>query len=498
MTANSMINLGTAKDVNALRKSGQLTAAFELANELLITNPENVWNKRAMGWVLLEALKSENGYINSKEQLIQQLADLQHPMEETIFYDQFRWKLAMYLFQSHDVEGKKMEWLLPILETVLPGSSPSNKFLLKALIKNSIHFVNFSAIMDIWGWINFDKTDCAQEILPTGKRIPSLAERAHIATAKCIIDKNEYRTLQVTAFIEQLRISTKRQPKWHFALYYYAILLQKTGREQEALTAFIPFAKEKSNDFWVWDLLATLHGSQDDMQLACYSKALLCKIPDKFSLKIRFKLAQLLINRGNWVAARIEIEKIIETRQQNNWKVSNEVLQVMLNPAYQNAVSTQTNNHSLYTSHKEGAEMLIVETIEEEIAIIWNINLDKNTAQYFVDENIHGGFSLNNIPEKMAIGDMVRIRLEKIQKVDESFYKVKNVNKATATPSSKQMKKFMGIPKNLGRVVKVSDVLIPSHIAEGLNGSVTYNGIAIVAYDYTRKKWGWEAFKIIQ
>ncbi|PWJ57301.1 hypothetical protein CLV98_1077 [Dyadobacter jejuensis] len=496
MTANSKIIEGTAKDVNVLRKNGQLTAAYQLAQELLTAQPHNIWNKRAMGWVLLDILKSENEDLDAKEGLIGQLADLQLPLSETIFYDQFRWKLAKYLFVVQDAESPNLEWLLPILEVVVPGSAPSNKYLLKAIIKNSANFVDFLTVMNIWGWDSFEAGDCAPQLTSQGKRMPSLAERAYIATAKTILQRDAYDTPQVGAFIEQLRKATMEQPKWQFALYYYANLLQKVGREQEALRAFIPFAKLKSNDFWVWDLLATLYHDQEEMQLSCYAKALLCKVPDKFSLKIRLKLAQLLIKKGNWQVARVEINKIVETRRQNHWKITPELVQIMRNPSYQVLTDEHSSNLKWYTSHKDLAENLILDQGLEQFAIIWNINPVKNTAQYFVDANIHGGFSLAHVKETLVIGDMVRLHLEKIDKDDQSFYKVKRVKKTSEKPASIHRKAFVGIPKALGRLVLIEDVLIPRHMAEGMNLQKSYSGTALVSYDYTRKKWGWTALEI--
>ena len=45
------------KEVNILRKSGDIKEAFQMATADLQNEPDNIWYKRAMGWVYYEFVK---------------------------------------------------------------------------------------------------------------------------------------------------------------------------------------------------------------------------------------------------------------------------------------------------------------------------------------------------------------------------------------------------------------------------------------------------------
>lgn len=46
------------KEINEIRKQGDLKTAYSYAEENLKADPENIWNKRAMAWVYYAFLKA--------------------------------------------------------------------------------------------------------------------------------------------------------------------------------------------------------------------------------------------------------------------------------------------------------------------------------------------------------------------------------------------------------------------------------------------------------
>jgi len=59
----------------------------------------------------------------------------------------------------------------------------------------------------------------------------------------------------------------KRHPEYQYPPYYKAKLLLALGNEENALSAFLPFAIQKRNEFWVWELLAEICSTDKDKQL---------------------------------------------------------------------------------------------------------------------------------------------------------------------------------------------------------------------------------------
>ena len=56
--------------------------------------------------------------------------------------------------------------------------------------------------------------------------------------------------------------------------YFKAKLLLALGDEDNILRSFLPFAKQKRNDFWVWELMVEIFPNDEETQFACYCKAL--------------------------------------------------------------------------------------------------------------------------------------------------------------------------------------------------------------------------------
>jgi len=46
------------KEIKELRQAGKLEEALQMANQALETDPDNIWNKRAIAWVYYDYIKN--------------------------------------------------------------------------------------------------------------------------------------------------------------------------------------------------------------------------------------------------------------------------------------------------------------------------------------------------------------------------------------------------------------------------------------------------------
>ena len=185
----------------------------------------------------------------------------------------------------------------------------------------------------------------------------TLAEQAHIAYAKALIEgepldafgaQRRIDTDKIKTFLHKLDSIIDKHPEYQYPPYFKAKLLLALGNEDDVLKAFIPFAKQKRNDFWVWELMADIFANDKALQFACYCKALSLKTPEDFLVKTRNTFAELLILDKRYQEAKTEIEKIIRIRNKHSWKISNQLSQ-WINSDWYSTVGASSNNISGYS-----------------------------------------------------------------------------------------------------------------------------------------------------
>ena len=88
------------KEIKELRQAGKLEEALQMANQALETDPDNIWNKRAIAWVYYDYIKKfahPESYDLFKENLIK-IKDLQLPEDEKMLFDNCAWQIGRMVF----------------------------------------------------------------------------------------------------------------------------------------------------------------------------------------------------------------------------------------------------------------------------------------------------------------------------------------------------------------------------------------------------------------
>ncbi len=79
----------SVKKIKELRQAGKLDEALQMAHQVLKTEPDNIWNKRAAAWVYYDFLKNNsepNSFEVFKDNLIK-IKDLQLPEDDKFMFD---------------------------------------------------------------------------------------------------------------------------------------------------------------------------------------------------------------------------------------------------------------------------------------------------------------------------------------------------------------------------------------------------------------------------
>lgn len=500
------------KEIKVLRQAGKLDEALQMANQAMEAEPENIWNKRAAVWVFYDYLKKyaqPDSYHAFKENLIK-IKNLQLPENEKMVFDNCAWQIGSMVFglqKTENVEYGKINEIFEIIKD-FHFSKPSEaySFIFKAFHKGYQNWSSYLTFADWWNLENLRPEDYLKEEF-NGKKIMSVAEQAYIAYSKKLLEGEpvdpfgEQRVIdkaKIQSFLPQLDALIEKHPDYQYPPYFKAKLLLALGSDGNVLSAFLPFAKQKRNDFWVWELMAEILNNDKDLQFACFCKALSLKTHEDFLVKLRQNFAGMLIERNLLNEAKTEIQTVIATRSKNEWKLPSQIIQWTEQEWYNVAIAKR-DNHDLYSNHVKIAEDVLFQDIPEEVVVVEFVNEHKGMLNFVKNQKKFGFFKYASHIEKPQIGHLLKVRFN--GEGQDTFYKVLTVSKVDTGLSSEALREFQGVLKvvvtqNFGFV---EDIFIEPKLIQENNlrdGCIT-EGKAILSFNRKKSSWGWKAILIV-
>ena len=509
-----------AKEIKELRKSGNLTEAYEMAKTELSSAPDDIWAKRNLSWVLVDFIKAgiDSGDHEAIKLKLSEIAALNMPADEVMLFENICWVIGKYFFsliknvdwatlpfpEKNKITGQASA-LLPLVGSMqLPVKTEGYSFLYKAfhkILKDSGNYIQFA---DWWNFENFRDEDYLKEKMPNGKELMSLVEQAYLAYAKHLLPQQNpgeglhFDEQKARLFLEQLDRINESHPEYTYTEFYKAKLLLALGEKDNILSALLPFAKKKKNDFWVWNILADAFDDNRSLKIACYCKALTCKTPAEFLVNVHQKIASLFIAEKLFKEAKNEVLQLVKTRQEHSWNIPGIVNTWIVQEWY---IDTQAdgNNKKYYEQNIHIAESILYSDIPEEPVVIEFVNNDKKIANFIASETKHGFFKFDRYINKLQPGDVVNVRFN--GGGDDGFYKLNTLqkveNKDFQDKFFKTIEGLIKIPtgKNIGFVEKV---FVPASLVSkyNLKDGQPVNGKAIKSYNKEKEQWGWKMLEI--
>jgi len=501
------------KEVQELRKAGKLDEALQMANQDLQAEPDNIWNQRAIAWVYYGYLKKYSqpeSYELFKENLIR-IKELQLPEDEKMVFDNCAWQIGSMVFalqKSETVDYAKINGIFGgIKDFHFTKPSEAYSFIYKSFHKGYQNWREYLQFADWWDFEHFRPEDFLEEEF-NGKKGMSIVEQAHIAYAKKTLEGEDYEEAglyirnqvnpeRVKAFLPRLDILINKHPLYLYLPYFKAKFLLSLGEKENVLSSFLPFALQKKNDFWVWELMAQLFKDDNDLHFACYCKALSLKTPDDFLVKIRQTFASKLIEKKMYNEAKTEIGKIIETRSKKGWKIPDQVTNWTNQPWYKTTIAPK-DNKSLYLQHAPRAEEILFQNIPEETIAVEFVNTNKKVLSFVQSKDKQGFFKYAGLIQNPDIGDILTVRFNGDGL--EGFFRVFTAKKAGGEIQSEAIKDFHSKIriKPAQSFGFVNDVFVEPGIIQKytLKDGDTIKGSAILSFNKKREEWGWKAFSI--
>ena len=499
------------KEIKELRQAGKLDEAFQMANQALEAEPDNIWNKRAAAWVYYDYLKKTaqpESFEEFKENLIR-IKNLQLPENEKMIFDKCAWQIGSMVFGLQKMEyvdyGKINELFEIIRDFHFTKPSEAYSFIYKSFHKGYKNWSNYLTFADWWNFDNLRSEDYLKEEFK-GKKIMSVAEQAYIAYSKKLLEGKPLDTFgqqrvvdkeKIQSFLPKLDSLIEKHPDYQYPPYLKAKLLLALGTDDNVLSAFLPFARQKRNDFWVWKLMAEIFSKDKDIQFACYCKALSLKTQEVFLVKLRESFAEMLIEKRMYDEAKTEIQNVIATREKHESKIPVQIVQWTEQKWYKSATSKKDNSE-LYSKHITQAEEILFQEIPEELIVVEFVNKNKNILNFVKDKKKFGFFNYSGNLTKPQIGDLLKVRFN--GDGQDGFYKILTAKKADSNLTSDAIKDFEGTiniisPQNFGFI---EDIFVDPKIIEKnkLTDGQTVTGRAILSFNKEKNELGWKAIEI--
>jgi tetratricopeptide (TPR) repeat protein len=501
----------SSSEITELRKAGKLEEALQMANDALEEQPDNIWNKRAAAWVHYSYLKkfSQPDTYDIFTEYLQKIKELALPEDEKTVFDNCAWQIGSMVFglqkPIHPDYRKVNELFSIIREFHFTKPSKGYSFLYKAFHKGYQGWGAYLDFADWWGFDNFKPEDYLKEEY-NGKKTMSMVEKAYIGYSKKLLEgdpldtfghQRAINTEKIHAFLPQLDSVIGKHPDYQYPPYFKAKLLLAVGDADHVLSAFLPFARQKRNDFWVWDLMAEIFAGDKDKQFACYCKALSLKTPEDFLVKLRQVFASILVKRQMYDEAKTEIQTIITTREKQGWKLPPSLKELTEQEWYKTATAKESN-HKLYSEHLKVAEEELYKDIPEEIVVVEFVNKNKRILNFVKNKKEFGFFNYSDFLNRPQIGDILRVRLK--GKGQQGFFTALTAKKAEADLECEAIKHFNGTlevisPVNFGFV---DDVYLEPKIIQSSNltSEQTLTGKAVLSFNKKKNEWGWKAIEV--
>lgn len=348
--------------VTALRKAGQLNEALAQGLAELATKPTDLWAKRNLAWMYHDQLKlmaSENSF--GFLQALAAVVKLGLGPEEEILYPNLIWQVVKRLYvlakASYSITGwikvrvnEKDTWTrcsLPSSDSRFRHQTEAHQLLAQAAqLPYAIPSEAHSALLK--ATLHLKEKACPLKLLLVsplsdvlrpedhpgeefqGKKQMPLAEQAYMALARELLAEASQHPTDIATFLLQLDAAITQHPGYQWLPFFKAKLQLASGDAAAALPTLLPVVRQKSGEFWAWNLLAeTLEATDPPAALACLYRASTCGSEEKFLGKLRLKLARLLANTHPG-EARYQLNKAQATYAAEGWPLKGETLVLAL------------------------------------------------------------------------------------------------------------------------------------------------------------------------
>lgn len=459
------------QQVNRLRKSGDLNAAWDVGCKAVQENPKDNFLKSAFFWVCYACLKE---------------------VQESI---KTRAATGKSDFRPAPREADRIDFLLDwIIWLELPDSGFEYRSLLLTFQHNVEHFPKLLLLLARHAKTLFTADDKQPFITEKGES-PSLMLKFTRKLAKAWLTQEALRQLSVDELMALLNLTRNEVNDTQQLIwldYDESRCLIAARRYDEARKRVLTVLRKKQGEAWAWGALAaTYRQAEPQVAITLFAKALICAHDDTLALPTLKGFATLLAAEKMYDEASVCIQRAVNCYLSNGWQIKND-LEKLLNQPWYNPQADAALLLPFLKQRSQKAEEYLFDQRIQRLAIIQNIHPG--------NKGFHVWFSRNqSMPVRMKLwkestqpkpGDYVNVT---VAAEDQMVINI--------VPAASQPLTDAGEYKDILRVSDkgfafVGDTFVPKHLVpEGMDGHQV-SVLRIMELDKTRNRYGWRALTI--
>lgn len=445
-------------EAKQLRKMGKQQEAFNAILPYLQANQDDEHAVITFGWIMYDYLKMSEGnmdqYINNLRILNDNAVISFESHSFNVFttndskktlVNSILWSIRRVVMKGELFANKVLPQLLRfcgneakfIENRGLYGNSEASasRSLIKEITRK-LNDSNYLVFMDTFGFDWFDHGDLQKTHFTNdnGEKVEvrPLAEVVLNFHAKKLLSLDIYMTTEqrLHSLIDVLNTHIRKNPSFEWLPYYKGKLLMKVNRKDEALETVTSFARTKSKEFWVWDLISEL--VNDDEKFNCLCAGIICKSKPDMIVGLQEKIIPILVEKEMFSNAKFELDELISTRSKKWGKISQQLVKWKDERWYIEAKSAETRD--ALKEYAVKAEEILYQTLPFTDIFVTHINKDKCVIHFAYIGNSHlsnikeGYFYIDSIKEahKWETDEALKVRMVADQKKPNLFkiYKI--------------------------------------------------------------------------
>lgn len=498
------------KETLELCKAGQAQEAYAANKRELGKDPENSCARAGLGYsiksMLGEAARrlDDAGFVR----LLEEFASLRlNDTEGAELNAKVAWDVRSMLLawkDSGETDFGKVDALAAAVRGVgFPRPHRYYSILLDAFVKvRGPQGEIWPGIADFaawWGLDNLLAEDYERVLLTTGHRMPSLAERVYTSCLKVLVGEvSEGRNIEAAEkFLGDLEVLDETHPEFHAILCEKSNLLKAMGRTEEAMESARGYVRRHPAEFRAWAALGDTV-DEEPLKLACYCRALGCKIDPMYQGKVRYKLAVSMYRLGYLAEAKREFRKIRQIYESKGWHIPAGVEAVEQQDWFRNTYEAESN-HDFYVHNGRRAEEILYGDVAETPVLISTYNAQKQVVTYVTPDRKRGYFSTKRTTYRFIPNNVYMIKFDGEAAPGEPsrplrFRKAEDVSGYEGTLFRKSEGEVGLRPGQ--SFLFVDDVYIDGALLRGIPQGTPAEITSVLYYNIKREAWGWRAVRV--
>lgn len=498
------------KETVEMCKAGQAQEAYAANRKELDANPEDRYARVGLAYSIKALLGEAARGLNDEEfvRLLDEYGSLRlSEIDESEMNAKVAWDIRAMLLAWKDagaVDFAKVDRLAKSAKGIdYPKPHRYYSVLLDAFLKardaRGAIWPGIAEFAAWWGLDNLLAEDYERVLMTNGQRMPSLAERIYTACLKALVEKvGDGESLEAAEkFLGDLEVLEETHPEYSAILYQKSNLLKAMGRMDEALETARSYVRKRSTEFRAWSALGDIVDDEQE-KLACYCRALGCKMDPMYQGKVRYKLAISMYRLGFLSEAKREFSKIRQIYESKGWHIPPGVEAIEQQEWYRNTYASESN-HDFYVRHGREADDLLYAEVAETPVLISTYNPQKQMATYVTPDRKRGYFSTKKTTYKFIPNNIYLIKFDGVAEEGAPSKLLRFRKPEDVTPYEGTL--FRKTEGEVGlrpgqSFLFVDDVYVDGMLMRNYAPGTLAEITSVLYYNLKRDSWGWRAVRV--